>query len=149
MKSGLGGLLCGAVLLAGVAWADTPETQKKNYTRFVPYLQPSVESIDKFAGVSKWQLVGPTKLVIWTGGKRAYLLSVEPPCKALQWNSAISITSRRGVGSVVRGVDAVESGSHGVGALPKDSSSLRNPSDVCPIAEIQPIDYERMLKDFG
>lgn len=149
MKSVMGGLLCGAVLLAGVAGADTPETQKKNFERFAPYLQPSVESIDKFGGVSKWQLVGSNKLVIWSGGKRAYLLSVEPPCKALQWNSAVSITSRRSVGSVVRGVDAVESGSHGIGTLSKDVSSFRNPSDVCPITEIRPIDYERMMKDRG
>jgi hypothetical protein len=143
----MGGLLCGAVLLAGVAGADTPETQTKNFERFAPYLQPSVESIDKFGGVSKWQLVGSNKLVIWSGGKRAYLLAVEAPCQALQWNSAVSITSRRAVGSVVRGVDAVES-SHGVGAL-KEVSSFRNPSDVCPITEIRPIDYERMAKDRG
>lgn len=147
MKSVIGGLLCGAVLLAGVAWADTPETQKKNYERFSPYLQPSVESIERFGGVSKWQPVGPNKLVIWSGDKRAYLLAVEAPCQALQWNAAVSITSRRAAGSVVRGVDAVESDSHRVGTSPNDVSSFRNPSDVCPITEIRPIDSARMRKD--
>ncbi len=125
MKRPIAGLLCGALLLAGGAQADTPETQARNLERFTPYLQEPVEQF-KFWSMYKWQLVGPDKVVVWTTPNDAYLLTVETPCTQLQWSSNLAVTSQASH-TVTRRMDAV---------LADD--------DRCRIAEIRPVDYRRM-----
>lgn len=125
MKIPLAGLLCGALLLAGGARADTPEAQRKNLDRFAPYLQEPVEQF-KFWSMYKWQLVGPDKVVVWTTIDDAYLLTVETPCMQLQWARDLGVTSQASH-TVMRRMDAVVVG-----------------DDRCRILEIRPVDYRRM-----
>ncbi|MFC4819191.1 DUF6491 family protein [Dokdonella ginsengisoli] len=147
MKGPIAGLLLGALVLTGSAQADTPQTQKRNFERFAPYLQEPVERVDGVRGIPRWQPVGPDKIVAFTGGKKAYLLTVEAPCQALQLNPGIYVTSRRATDAIVSGADAVVSGYSAGLASGKSSGFNASGSDSCPIVEIQPIDYARMLKD--
>jgi hypothetical protein len=119
------GLLCGALLLAGGAQADTPQTQAGNLEHFTPYLQEPVEQF-KFWSMYKWQLVGPDKVVVWTTPSEAYLLTVETPCTQLQWSRGIGVTSQASH-TVMRRMDAV---------IADD--------DRCRIVEIRPVDCTRM-----
>lgn len=148
MKSPIAGLLFGALALTGAAQADTPQRQKTNFERFAPYLQEPVERVDGIRAIPRWQPVGPDKIVAFTGDKRAYLLTVEAPCQALQLNPGIHLTSRRATDAIVRGADAVVSGySAGLASAGKNPVFQGSGSDSCPIVEIQPIDYARMRKD--
>lgn len=128
MKNRGAGLLCGALLLAGGAQADTPETQKKNLDGYTPYLQAPVGQFN-FWSLHKWQLVGPDKVVVWLTINDAYLLTVETPCDSLQWTNDIGVTSQASH-TVMRRMDWVIAG-----------------KDRCRIAQIQPIDYARMKKE--
>ena len=125
MRIPLAGLLCGALLLAGGARADAPETQRKNLDRFAPYLQEPVEQF-KFWSMYKWQLVGSDKVVIWTTIDDAYLLTVETPCTQLQWARDLGVTSQASH-TVMRRMDSVIAG-----------------NDRCRILDIRPVDYRRM-----
>ncbi|MBO9664940.1 DUF6491 family protein [Dokdonella sp.] len=127
MKS-LVAVLCGVLLLAGGARADTPETQSENLERFTPYLQRPVEQF-KFWSMYKWQLVGPDKVVVWTTIDDAYLLTVETPCTQLQWSRDIGVTSQASH-TVMRRMDAVVAG-----------------NDRCRILEIRPVDYRLMQSE--
>lgn len=115
-------------LVAGSACADTPETQKKNFDRYAPYLQEPVEQFP-FWSLYKWQLVGADKVVVWSTIKDAYLLTVEQPCTRLEWAHAIGVTSQQSH-FVSRRLDFVTA-----------------EQDRCRILEIRPIDSARMQKD--
>lgn len=127
-KSMVAVLFCGVLLLAGGAHAETPETQKRNLERFMPYLQKPVEQF-RFWSMHKWQLVGPDKVVVWTTINDAYLLTVDAPCSRLQWASDNGVTSQASH-KVMRRMDSV---------IADD--------DRCRIVEIQPVDYKRMQKE--
>lgn len=128
MKRPIAGLLCGALLLAGGAQADTPETQAGNLERFTPYLQEPVEQF-KFWSMYKWQLVRPDEVVVWTTPNDAYLLTVETPCTQLQWTRRLGVTSQASH-TVMRRMDAVIAD-----------------GDRSRIVEIRPVDYRRMQSD--
>lgn len=128
MKRPIAGMLCAALLLAGAAQADTPQTQQRNLERFTPYLQEPVEQF-KFWSMYKWQLVGPDKVVVWTTPEDAYLLTVETPCTQLQWTDALAVTSQASH-TVMRRMDAVIAD-----------------HDRCRIVQIQPVDYRRMERE--
>ncbi|MBO9664939.1 DUF6491 family protein [Dokdonella sp.] len=139
MKSGIGSLLCGAMLLAGSAQADTLEAMKRNLDRYSPYLQGPVDEMEirRWDDFAAWP-IGPDKVLVrmWRG-KTAYLLTVDTPCTRLPWATNIffnrrpvetsaAMTVRKGVKVVITTTDG---------------------RDYCPITEIRSIDYARMMKD--
>ncbi len=118
-----------AIVVAGMdATADTPETQQKNLDRYTPYLQAPVDQF-QYWSLYKWQLVGAEKIVVWTTVKDAYLLTVEQPCSQLQWANGITLSTQQSR-FVSRRLDYVNAD-----------------GDRCRIAQIQPIDYARLLQD--
>lgn len=121
------GILLALTLVAG-AHADTRETMQKNLARYEKYLGDPVDQF-QFWTLYKWQLVGPTKVVVWSTINDAYLVTVEDPCPDLEWANTIALTSKQ---------------SHFVSAK---FDSVTFGKGQCQIKQIQPIDYKRMLKD--
>jgi len=76
-----------------------------------------------------WQVLGREHLVVWTSPWEAFLLRVRTPCTDLPFANRIGISS---TGRWVRvRLDAVTVGN----GIP------------CPIEEIRPVDYRRMLAE--
>jgi hypothetical protein len=124
MNTPVASLLCGVLLFAGAAQADT-QAQKKQLERFEPYLQDPVDQFD-FPSLYKSQAAGADKVVVWPSADAAYLLTVETPCGQLQTAAQIGVTTQA-TRTVTRQVDSVTAG-----------------SDRCRILEIEPIDVLRM-----
>ncbi len=117
-----------AVLCVSGAQAQTRKTQQENLERFEKYTGEPVDQF-QFWSLYKWQLVGPTKVVVWPTINQAYLLTVNEPCPGLEWANTIGVTSKQRH-LVSSKFDYV---TYGKGR--------------CQISEIRPIDYKRMLKD--
>lgn len=117
-----------ALTLVASAGADTRETQQKNLERFEKYTGAPIDQF-QFWTLYKWQLVGPTKVVVWSTINDAFLVTVEEPCPDLEWANTISLTSKQSH-FVSRKFDFVKFG-----------------RGQCQIKEIQPIDYKQMIKD--
>ena len=121
-------LLALALLAAGIAHADTRETQRKNLDEYTPYLQPAIEGF-QFWSLYKWQLVGPDKVVVWSTINEAYLITVDQPCPKLEWADSIGLTSQQSRRISSR----------------FDYVTMRG--DRCRIIDTQPIDSKRLQKD--
>ena len=117
-----------ALALVASAHADTRETMQKNLTRFEKYAGAPIDQFQYWT-LYKWQLVGPTKVVVWTTINDAYLVTVEDPCPDLEWANTIALTSKQSH-FVSTKFDFVTFG-----------------KGQCQIKQIQPIDYKQMLKD--
>ena len=117
-----------AALCVSAAHAQTRKTQQANLERFEKYAGEPVDQF-QFWSLYKWQLVGPTKVVVWPTINEAYLLTVNEPCPGLEWANTIGVTSKQRH-IVSRKFDYV---TYGKGR--------------CQINEIRPIDYKTMLKD--
>jgi hypothetical protein len=117
-----------AALCVGGAQAQTRKTQQENLERFEKYAGEPVDQF-QFWSLYKWQLVGPTKVVVWPTINEAYLLTVNEPCPGLEWANTIGVTSKQRH-LVSSKFDYVTYG-----------------KGQCQISEIRPIDYKTMLKD--
>ena len=117
-----------AALCVGGAQAQTRKTQQENLERFQKYTGEPVDQF-QFWSLYKWQLVGPTKVVVWPTINEAYLLTVNEPCPGLEWANTIGVTSKQRH-LVSSKFDYVTYG-----------------KGQCQISEIRPIDYKTMLKD--
>ena len=139
MKSAIGNLLCAATLLAGIAQAETLEAMKRNLDRYAPYLQGPVDEMEikRWDDFAAWP-IGPDKVLVrmWRG-KKAYLVTVDTPCSRLPWATNIFFNRRAvevSAAMIVRkGISVVVTTADG--------------KDYCPITEIRPVDYARMVKD--
>jgi hypothetical protein len=117
--------------LAGVtamAHADTREYEKKQLARFERYAGEPVKEFPMFS-LWQWQVVGPTKLVVWPTIKDAYLLTVDKGCNNLEWTHGLSVTQNMRQ-KVSQRFDYVVFG-----------------NQRCKIEQIRPIDYRTMVKD--
>jgi hypothetical protein len=74
-------------------------------------------------------VVGKEKVVVWTTTTTAYLVTVEKGCFNLDWARGIGITQKTAMH-----VDA-------------HFDSIVFDHQNCRIAQIQPIDYKRLLQD--
>lgn len=117
-----------AALCVSGTQAQTRKTQQENLERFEKYAGAPVDQF-QFWSLYKWQLVGPTKVVVWPTINEAYLLTVNEPCPGLEWANTIGVTSKEGH-LVSSKFDFVTYG-----------------KGQCQISEIRPIDYKTMLKD--
>jgi len=124
-------LTIAALLLAcaaGVAHADTRETQRMHLDEYAPYLQAPVDEFP-FWSLYKWQLVAPDKVVVWSTINDAYLVTVAEPCAGLEWARDIGVISQQ-PHRISRRFDYVTFG-----------------RERCHIEEIRPIDSARMRQD--
>jgi hypothetical protein len=119
-----------AVGASGLAAADTPATQQKTFESYQPYLEAPVEDF-MYWSIYKWQLAGPDKVVVWPRTNEAYMLTVEQPCKDLQWSHGIGFTAKQ-MHHVTRRIDYLRAG-----------------KDRCRVIEIRPIDTKKMDQDRG
>ncbi|WP_440223361.1 DUF6491 family protein [Dokdonella sp. MW10] len=102
--------------------AQTRDTQKQNLEAYAPFLGQPVEQF-QFFNLQKWELVGEDKVIVWPRLNDAFLLTVDKPCRELEWAQSIGITST--ANRVSRRFDSVKAG-----------------ADTCRIQEIRPLDYK-------
>lgn len=121
------GLVLAGLCVSG-AQAQTRKTQQENLERFQKYAGAPVDQFH-FWSLYKWQLVGPTKVVVWPTINEAYLLTVNEPCPELEWANTIGVTSKQ---------------RHLVSSK---FDYVTYSKGQCQISEIRPIDYKKMLKD--
>jgi len=125
-------LLAVAVLLAvGAAQnvqADTREYEHKELARFQRYAGPPIDEFPMFQ-MWKWQVLGPTQLVVWSTINDAFLIRVDKACSNLEWTHGLSVTQEMRQ-KVSRKFDFV---------------AFKN--ERCKIVEIRPVDYRRMVKE--
>ena len=98
-----------ALLCAGSASAQTRSSQDEALQGYLARAGAAVERFPYYA-LQKWELVGPTRVVVWTRVSEAWLLSVDEPCSELEHTSSIALTSsarqvRRRFDEVIVGKD--------------------------------------------
>lgn len=121
-------LLAGLLLLSSVANADTREREKQELARFESYAGEPIDQFPMFE-MWQWQVVGPTRLVVWSTINDAYLIRVDKSCNNLEWTHGLSVTQEMRQ-KVTKQFDSVV---------------FRN--QRCKIEEIRPVDYRRMVKE--
>jgi hypothetical protein len=97
--------------------------------RYLQYDQGSVGSINYFGRFDGWRPLERERLLVWDGLDNAYLISVAPPCRDLEFTNMIGFTTRVR-GTISSGIDAVQTS-----------------SERCRITEIRRIDYRKMKQD--
>ncbi len=120
-------LIALAMLAASSAQAQTREKQKEGLEAYLPYAGEPVDRF-QFWKLTQWELVGGNKVVVWPRLNEAFLLTVDEPCRELEWAKSISLTSS--TNSVNRGFDSVIAS-----------------GQKCRINEIRPIDYKKYRQD--
>jgi len=122
-------LLPAFVLLTACSGIPLKERQDAQRSRYEAYAGAPVDQFTWLGRYDSWQPIGTNELVVWTTPFQAYLIKVAPPCDNLNFVNRIGLTS---TGSTVSArFDFVKVGHHW----------------RCPIQEIRPIDYQRMLAD--
>lgn len=124
-------ILLAVAVLTGCAGTAHRESKQETVDRYMAYAGTPVDNFSYLGSFSGWNSLGRDKLVVWTSVNRAYLLTVEPTCRDLEFAERIDLTS---TGSTVTRFDRVRfrNGFH---------------RDSCRITEIRPVDYGRMRKD--
>lgn len=116
-----------AAALPGPSRAQSDEALQRNLEKYLAYAGSPVESF-QFFKLDQWERVGRYQVVVWTRVSEAYLLTVDPPCRELEWAKAIGVTSS--ANTVNRRFDSVIAS-----------------GERCRINEIRPIDYKRLRQD--
>jgi len=127
----LGGCAGGASQKGGGAPAAAAEPSALG--QYSAYAGPPIERFTWFGRFYSWQQLGRDRLVVFTTASDAYLLKVWPSCD-LRWVISTIAVSSTGP-TVTARLDSVIIDSAPTGRM------------VCPIDEIRPIDYRRMLAD--
>ena len=120
-------------LAAGIApaRADTARTMREALDRFMPYAGEPVPEIRSYRYYN-WRPLGQEWFALWTlPNDGVYLVRVELPCRGIDDARSIAISSTLDV--VDARTDHVSFG----GITP----------NRCDIAEIRPVDYQRMRAD--
>jgi Family of unknown function (DUF6491) len=121
--------LAGAVLLA--ACSSVSQRTLKDQAerdRYVSYAGAPIDHFTYLGRFDSWHALSRNELVVFTTINDAYLLKVWQPCIGLPFATRIGVTST--FGTVNRGLDSV---------LVDDQQ--------CPVDEIRPVDYRKMLAD--
>jgi hypothetical protein len=127
----LAGCASGAPQHAGAAPpAAAPPTRLERYSA---YAGPPIDRFTWLGHFYSWEQLGRDRLVVFTTPNDAYLLKVWPSCD-LRWVISTIAVSSTGP-TVTAGLDSVIIDSAPTGRM------------VCPIDEIRPVDYRRMLAD--
>ncbi|HEY5102080.1 MAG TPA: DUF6491 family protein [Steroidobacteraceae bacterium] len=109
--------------------AVSPDVKRRDMqARYLAYAGAPIDSFTYLGRYDNWTALNPSQLVIWTNITDAYLLTSQPPCTGLQFANRIGVSST--AGTVNRGLD-----------------SVLFAHQRCPITEIRPVDYKRMLAD--
>jgi hypothetical protein len=122
--------LCIALSVALAACSGVARRAKDQETqeRYLAYAGAPTDRFTYFGHFDNWTALSPTELVVWTSFNDAYLLAVQEPCAGLQFATRIGLTST--FGTVNRGLD-----------------SVLFERQRCPISQIRPVDYKRMMAD--
>jgi hypothetical protein len=96
--------------------------------RYVSYARAPIEQFTYLGRFDSWNALSRSELVVFTTINDAYLLKVWQPCIGLPFATRVGVTSTSG--TVNRGLD-----------------SVLVDGQRCPIEEIRPLDYRRMLTD--
>ena len=113
--------------------APPAATQQTALERYSAYAGPPIDRITWLGRFYSWEQLGRDRLLVFTTPTDAYLLKVWPSCD-LRWVISTIAVSSTGP-TVTARLDAVIIDSAPTGRM------------VCPIEEIRPVDYRRMLAD--
>jgi len=120
------------------ACTHVAERQDLERQRYHSYAGPPVEQFTWLGRYYSWSPLGNDELVVFTTPFDAYLLRVLPPCVDLPFANVIGLTDT--ARTVSSRFDFVLVHSPGMG---RGFAGLFR----CPIAEIRPIDYQRLRRD--
>lgn len=116
-----------AAVLAGCASTAHPPESSPKVQAWLNHAGEPVESFHLFGHVNGWTPVSDHRLVVHTGPRDAWLLTVDPSCINLEFAQAIGLTTSMGGRWVHSGFDYVrfDDGAHG---------------QRCRITDIRPVD---------
>jgi hypothetical protein len=114
------------VSCASVAQRAVKDQEERD--RYVRYAGAPIEQFTYLGRFDSWNALSRSELVVFTTINDAYLLKVWQPCIGLPFVNRVGVTSTSG--TVNRGLD-----------------SVLVDGQRCPIEEIRPVDYRRMLAD--
>jgi hypothetical protein len=99
--------------------------------RYLAYAGAPIDHFNWLGPINGWEPLSDNELVVFVGANGAYMLTVWSPCglPGLSWVNRIEI--RRSI----------------AGAVYARFDAIRLEHTTCPISEIRPIDYKRMLRD--
>jgi hypothetical protein len=113
--------------------APPPTAQQTALERYTAYAGPPIDRFTWLGRFYSWEQLGRDRLVVFTTPTDAYLLKVWSSCNLRFVISTIAVSSTGG--TVTARLDSVVIDSAPTGRM------------VCPIEEIRPVDYRRMLAD--
>jgi hypothetical protein len=122
--------LCVALTLALIACSGVARRARDQETqeRYLSYAGAPTDRFTYFGHFDNWTALSDSELVVWTSINDAYVLDIQLPCAGLQFATRIGLTST--FGTVNRGLD-----------------SILFERQRCPISQIRPVDYKRMMAD--
>ncbi|HYB32346.1 MAG TPA: DUF6491 family protein [Steroidobacteraceae bacterium] len=115
------------------AAAPAPTALQAALEQYSAYAGPPIDRFTWLGRFYSWEQLGRDRLVVFTTPTEAYLLKVWPSCDLRFVISTVGVSSTGG--TVNARLDAVIIDSAPTGHM------------VCPIDEIRPVDYRRMLAD--
>ena len=122
--------LLGAVaLLAACSSISLKEREQTERARIEAYAGQPVDHFTWQGRYDGWKPVSRNEALVWTTPLKAYLIRVSQPCEDLR------VATRIGLTSVLNTVYS------------RKLDSVKVRGERCPIAEIRPVDYERLQAD--
>ena len=119
---------CALMLVACSSVSQRAVKDQEERDRYVSYAGAPIEQFTYLGRFDSWNALSRSELVVFTTINDAYLLKVWQPCIGLPFATRIGVTSTSG--TVNRGLD-----------------SVLVDGQRCPIEEIRPVDYRRMLAE--
>jgi Family of unknown function (DUF6491) len=121
-------IACALTLVACSAVSQRAAKDQAERDRYVSYASAPIDQFTYLGRFDSWHALSRNELVVFTTINDAYLLRVWQPCIGLQFATRVGVSSTGG--TVHRGLD-----------------SVLVDGQRCPIDEIRPVDYRRMLAD--
>jgi hypothetical protein len=121
-------VVSGTVLLGACSGTPAREDTHASLDRYYRYAGEPIERFSYLGPLNGWDVLDGEHLVVYTSVNDGYLLTVELPCRDLQFKQAIALSSTGS--SVTRGADFVTVG-----------------PDRCRISEIRKVDYGQLKRD--
>ena len=122
-------LLVAAAVLSACSGIPRRESDQQLLARYERYAGPRVSDFQTYGRFDSWSVVDDRHVLIQTGPRDAYLVSLVPPCLNLPFATRIGVTSRF-PHTVQAGFDSIRVG-----------------RESCRIFDIRPVNYRQMRAD--
>jgi hypothetical protein len=118
------------LLMTGCGATSGYESEQQRLERYRRYAGAPVDHIGSLYNSGGLTAIGPQDALFWADDRKPYLITINQPCENLRFADAIGLTHNESSDSIYSRFD-----------------SLIVKGLKCTIAEIRPVDYERMKRD--